>query len=100
MSTLDLVQSSETRRDLSNIYHYSLDNWGANKAREYMDRLRARMSALRSNPLLGATHPDLPDGVHCLVAESHQIFYRVRSDTIEILRVLHLRQDARRRFGR
>ena len=87
MNPLALVQSSETKQDLSNIYHFSHKNWGSDKAREYMGRIRTRMSALRSNPMLGTTHPDLPNGVHCLTAQSHLIFYRVHSGAVEILRV-------------
>ncbi len=42
---------------------------------------------------MGLERSDLLPGVRRLPIESHTLFYRVTTDTVEIIRVLHGRQD-------
>jgi len=45
---------------------------------------------------MGIERSDLLPGARSLPIESHTLFYRVTTDTVEIIRVLHGRQDPQR----
>ena len=47
---------------------------------------------------MGVERPELLPGVRSLPVESHALFYRVSTDTVEIIRVLHGRQDPQRQL--
>jgi len=48
---------------------------------------------------MGKARPDL-GGCRFLPVAQHVIYYRVRDDAIEVVRVLHATMDAKRRLGR
>lgn len=45
---------------------------------------------------MGVERSDLLLGVRSLSIQSHTLFYRVTTDSVEIIRVLHGRQDPKR----
>ena len=56
-----------------------------------------RLQLLRSYPHMGKVAPEAEElGVRELVIENHRVFYRVRTDAIEILAIVHGRQQAPR----
>jgi toxin ParE1/3/4 len=58
--------------------------------------LQEQFWSLTEQPLMGIEHPELPPDVRSLVIQSHTVFYRVFAKRIEIIRVLHGRQDPQR----
>ncbi len=62
------------------------------RALSFVDRLDERIGQLEDHPLLGRVprHPKLREyGYRVLVIESYLVFYIVRSQTVEIHRVVH-----------
>jgi toxin ParE1/3/4 len=96
MSDYRLIISPVAQNDLKDIYQFSLRNWGANQSLKYLENLKERFWALTEQPLLGIERFELLPGMRSLPVESHIVFYQVRSKQIEIIRVLHGRQDPNR----
>ncbi|MER9326155.1 type II toxin-antitoxin system RelE/ParE family toxin [Mesorhizobium sp. M0488] len=74
--------------DLENIGDYIAGHnpWAAVRL---VDALERRWDLLTLHPLSGAPRDDIAPGIRHLVVGNYLTLYRVGSDAIEILRVLH-----------
>lgn len=79
--------------DLEGVWLDTLERWGSTQADIYVDQLYERLQVLRKHPELGKACDDLRAGYRRLLVAHHVAFYRIASDTIEIVRVLHERMD-------
>lgn len=91
-----LVISPVARDDLQGIYQFGLRNWGQERASKYLQNLKERFLALTEQPLIGIERPELLTKMRSFPVDSHIVFYRIRPGKIEIIRVLHGRQDPNR----
>ena len=96
MSTKQLVIASAAKIDLKDIYQYGLRQWGQVQSDSYLENLKDQLWLLTEQPLIGVDRSELLPGVRSLPIESHTLFYRVITDGVEIIRVLHGRQDPQR----
>jgi toxin ParE1/3/4 len=53
------------------------------------DRIETRVETLRTFPEAGVSRPNIAPDARLLIEPPYLIFYRLRSDTIQIVRVLH-----------
>ena len=88
MKKLKLTKLAE--EDLDEIAVHIATQRNVMTALRIVDDLRERMKILRSSPLLGREVKD--DDMRELILDSYVIPYRVRGDTVEILRVWHGRE--------
>jgi toxin ParE1/3/4 len=88
-----LIISPAAKTDLKDIYQYGLRQWGQAQSGSYLENIKAQFWSITEQPLMGLERSDLLPGVRRLPIESHTLFYRVTTDTVEIIRVLHGRQD-------
>jgi toxin ParE1/3/4 len=80
------------RADLDSIWTYiAADNGKAADA--LLDRIGTVYEMLVRNPLAGRRRPDLGEDLHSFAVGNLVIFYRPRSYGIEVVRVIHGRQD-------
>ncbi|MEH6581163.1 MAG: type II toxin-antitoxin system RelE/ParE family toxin [Halioglobus sp.] len=93
MAALKLVVTPAARHDLEEIYQYGCINWGVLRASRYVDQIGDKLWGLTENPNSGQERGELLPKLRSLVVDSHVIFYRFRSSRIEIIRILHCRQD-------
>lgn len=93
MPARQLVIAPAARTDLKDIYQFGLRQWGQAQSDSYLDNLKAYFWSLTEQPLMGIERPELLPGARSLPTDSHTLFYRVTADTVEIIRVLHSRQD-------
>ena len=93
MTAKKLVLSPASKEDLKEIYRYGNEKWGKNQSSAYLDDLKERMWSLIFIPLIGKERHDLLLDVRSVPFKSHVLFYRVTQDAVEIIRVLHGRQD-------
>ena len=93
---LKLVISPAVQQDLRNIYEFGLRTWGRPQSSEHLDLLRAHFIALASQPRVAIERPELAHNMHSLPVKSHVVFYRLQTSQLEIVRVLHGRQDPNR----
>lgn len=96
MPVQQLVIAPLARDDLKNIYQYGRRQWGKARSDGYMAILQEQLWSLTEQPFMGIERPELLPDVRSLAIQSHTVFYRVVAKRIEIIRVLHGRQDPER----
>ncbi len=75
--------------DLQAIYRYSLENFGRNKARQYIQRFDVCFQQLKQHPKLGKDISQVSAGMRACRVESHIVYYRQRASSVIVVRVLH-----------
>ncbi len=93
MSSKKLVISSSAHDDLKNIHEYGIAHWGKSRAITYLNELKEAFWRLVSHPEIGISRDELHLETRSLIVHSHQVYYRIMPKHIEIIRVLHGRQD-------
>ena len=78
--------------DLEEIWFYTFQTWSLAQADSYIRDLVAAFEALVSGVRTGREVDVRPGYLKCPVG-SHMIYFLERKDRIEIMRVLHQRQD-------
>jgi toxin ParE1/3/4 len=96
MSNHNLVISPAARDDLREIYQFGLRNWGQNQSSSYLDKLKELFWLLTEQNHIGVERPEIFPEARSFAVERHVVFYQVQSNHIEIIRVLHARQDPNR----
>ena len=98
MGSLSLVLSPAAREDLRAIHQYGSRQWGKLRSDEYMSSLKDKLWLLPQQPEIGKARPELLPDVRSVSVASHVIFYRVQGEELQIIRILHGRQDVARHF--
>ena|SRR3990167_3530565 len=96
MASYKLIVSPIARDDLKNIYHFGVCSWGADQASTYLENLKAQLWLLTEHPRIGIDRTTLAPTMRSLSVASHVVFYRLQTEHIEIVRILHGRQDPQR----
>lgn len=86
-----IVKSPLAEDDLIDIWQYSYNKWGVDKAVEYLLQLDTGIQGLASNPEIGKTRENIRRGYRSIQINRHVIYYRVDAEIIDIIRVLHER---------
>ncbi len=88
---IEIVKSPLAEDDLLDIWQYSYNKWGVNKAGEYLLQLDAGMQGLANNPMLGKSREAVRRAYRSIQINRHVIYYKYHGDIIDIVRVLHER---------
>ena len=91
-----LILSPAAREDLVAIRQYGTLNWGKTRSDQYLDTLKEAIWSLLEHPETGRTRAELSSEIRSLPVSSHVIFYRIQREQLEIIRILHARQDVSR----
>ena len=83
--------------DIDEIWNYSADNWDADQADRYTDAIRDTCLALAAGRKRGRA-ADIRPGYLKLAVGSHMIYFKENGDRMEIIRILHGKQDVERRL--
>lgn len=96
----DVQLSQDAESDFDNIADYTLENWGAVQLLSYMAELKKTVYSLETKPeKKGISRADLKEGLRSIPHQNHyHIFYRVRGETVEIIRILHQSMNWQRFF--
>jgi toxin ParE1/3/4 len=94
-----LIVSRFARRDLNSISRYTLDNWGRKQLLEYVGGLLDRLDEIARDPKMGRNVFNIPNRFFRVQYRSHFIFYRVATNEVRIVRILHQSMDAARHFN-
>jgi toxin ParE1/3/4 len=95
MASHQLVIAPAARNDLKEIYQYGLRQWGQAQSESYLSTIKNQFWLLTQQPLMGTERSELLPDARSLPIESHTLFYRVTANRVEIIRVLHGRQDTK-----
>jgi toxin ParE1/3/4 len=78
--------------DLEDIWAYTVKTWSAEQAESYHANFIDAFEGLASGAKTGRP-ADVREGYLKYAVGAHVVFYRVSSDAIEVIRVLHQRMD-------
>ena len=93
MPTYQLIIAPAAIVDLKSIYQYGLRRWGKAQSDSYIENIKTQFWLLTTQPLMGIERPELLNNIRSQPIQSHTVFYRVTTNQIEIVRLLHSRQD-------
>ena len=96
MASHQLVIAPAAKNDLKDIYQYGLRQWGQAQSESYLTIIKNQFWLLTQQPLMGTERSELLPDTRSIPIESHTLFYRVTANRVEIIRVLHGRQDPQR----
>ena len=92
---VEVQLTSEALRDVDHILTFSHRTWGPRHRARYRAAIFQALDRLSSYPESGRPRDDRFPGCRSLQVEQHVIyFHQPRPDEIEVLRILHQRQDA------
>lgn len=80
-------------RDVSEIYDYTALEYSTDQAIKYLTSLDKAFGVLVEQPFIGKDRSEIRKELRSFVYEKHTIFYRIMTDYIRIVRVLHSRSD-------
>ncbi len=99
MASCRLIIAPAAKNDLRDIYQYGLQHWGQKQSENYLSAIKQQFWKLTQQPLMGRERPELWPDLRAFPVKSHTVFYRVSANAIDIIRVLHGRQDPQRHLN-
>jgi toxin ParE1/3/4 len=93
-----VIFSPAAQVDFTDILLYTRQLWGEEQRDRYEAILTQAIAALADYPETGTRCPQLFSACRAHPAQRHVIFYRIRRNEIEIVRILHERSDPTRQF--
>jgi plasmid stabilization system protein ParE len=96
---LRLDYSLESKDDLIDIFE-NIKKDKPNVAKEYAQKLKEYMELLIANPKMGGQCKNKNVMLECriLVYKSHLIFYKVKENSILIIRIIHSKENYKQNF--
>ena len=88
-----LAWSPRARQDLRDIWRYYARIASPEIADGVLRDIVRGAERLTGNPLPGRTRNELREGLRSLLVHPYTLFYRIRDDEAQIVRVLHERRD-------
>ena len=85
--------SKIAEKDLEDIFDYTHREFGLDQAILYVLSIDEVFTLISQNPKLGIDRNEIKKGLKSFVFKSHIIFYRIITNKIRIVRVLHGSRD-------
>ena len=84
------------RSDLKEITIYTEKSFGKKQRYKYSKILDDAFDKIAENPKIGRLREELSANYLCYQCEKHFIFYRIKGERIEIIRILNMNIDVKR----
>lgn len=81
----------DAQQDLRAIRRYTVDTWGQEQSRKYLQGARETMELLAEFPAQGLAGLDVGEGVFSFPYGSHMLYYRLEKKQLVVFAVLHQR---------
>ena len=91
-----VILSPKAKSDLSDIWDYTLAEWGLDQAEKYLRDLWAALQTQARDPSTSVDISDVRKGYRKFRSGSHVIFFRRTREGIDVVRILHQRMDFER----
>jgi len=88
-----VIWSSDARSDVSEIWDYYVKVAGPHTADRIVRGINDACRILQNHPFAGRSRDEVRPGLRSIAASPHVVFYRVRHEVAEIIRVLDGRRD-------
>ena len=89
----------DAQADLTGIYQFTRQQWGADQSIKYLSELRSIMQLLASSPALGKARGEVGSGVLSFPHASHVIYYVIHEQELVVFGVLHKRMVPSHHLG-
>ena len=83
----------DAQKDLTAIRRYTVETWGQEQSRKYLEGMRDTIKLLVEFPSQGLDRPDVGDGVVSFPYGSHMLYYRQEKKPLVVFAVLHQRME-------
>jgi plasmid stabilization system protein ParE len=90
---MKVILSPEASRQLENLFAYLESEWSPASRRKFQKRFYQYVEVIKQMPKAFPTSPKLKNARKCVVTKQTSIYYRIKSDIIEILTVRDNRMD-------
>lgn len=81
----------DAQQDLKGIRCYTVDTWGREQSRIYLEGMRDTICVLVEFPGQGPARQDVGDGVFGFPYGSHMLYYQLEKKQLLVFAVLHQR---------
>ncbi|PRB82693.1 type II toxin-antitoxin system RelE/ParE family toxin [Pseudomonas sp. MYb185] len=81
----------DAQQDLKAIRRYTVNTWGQEQSRKYLQGAREAMELLAEFPGQGLVRLDVGEGVFSFPYGSHMLYYRLEKKQLVIFAMLHQR---------
>ena len=81
----------DAQQDLTAIRRYTVDTWGQEQSRKYLQGVRDTIELLVEFPGQGLARQDVGDDVFSFPYGSHILYYRLEKKQLVVFAVLHQR---------
>ena len=92
------VISARAKSDLHKAKTESLKIWNVEQTNIYLANIESHLMWLAENPQLGKPRDEVREGLRSFPEDRHVIFYRIGTDTIDVVGIPHQRQELNRHF--
>ena len=92
--TIDLTEAAIS--DLQSIRDYTLETWGEPQEQEYLDALWTLFEEILADPERWRFRNDLFAGCQIASQGKHVILFRIDTEVLQVVRILHSAMDFRR----
>jgi toxin ParE1/3/4 len=93
------IWSPEARRDIDDIWNYYERVAGRTVAENIVRKIDGVIATIEDYPFAGRSRDELFPGFRSLAASPYVVFYRVRENVPDIIRILDSRRDIERIFA-
>ena len=87
------VLSPRARSDLAGIWDFSVIRWGQDQAEKYVRDVQRDILFVAADPRCGRSAENVRAGYFKYPTGSHVLFYRLTSQGIDVVRILHSAMD-------
>lgn len=90
-----LIISERAKKDLTDIWDYTVEEWSKEQAVKYYNDLLDAFEEITKHPnLIGRAYDNVRPGLYGVLSGRHVIFFRILSkEKVRIVRILHCRMD-------
>lgn len=89
-----VILSPRAKMDLSDIWDYTLTEWGAEQAEKYVRDLWETLQGLPDDLNMSIDIGDVRKGYRKARCASHVIFFKIpRAGSVDVVRILHQKMD-------
>lgn len=92
----EVILTPKAKADLSDIWDYTLAQWGVEQAEKYLRELWSVIKEQAGDITKSVDIGDVRKGYRKIRAGSHVIFFKVTNNGVDIVRILHQRMDFER----
>ncbi|MGE4318722.1 MAG: type II toxin-antitoxin system RelE/ParE family toxin [Deferribacterales bacterium] len=90
--------TNAAEKDIRNIFSNSLSAFGKKQTDKYFESLKKCLELIGHNPDMGTNIDYIRKGYLKFPHESHVIFYKIESEYVLIIRILHKHMDVEKKI--